>query len=291
MLSYQHGYHAGGPADVHKHAALCLLMDRLISKEKPFCAMDLFAGEGVYDLGGDKAQKVKEFEKGISRLWPGENCPPALNKYFLIVKALNRRAALKSYPGSPAVLRAFLRDDDRLILNELHPSSFSALKKWAGRDKRIAVHKRDGLEALAGLVPPTIRRGLVLIDPSYEVKSEYTTIPVNLAKAVKKWPQGIFVLWYPILAEGRHKALTDGLLDKVETGIFHSEIELAAKRGRKPAQDAPEAGMLGSGVFVLNPPWQFDAAMADVGAWITKTMTDGAGHHKASWLKRHADKE
>ena len=185
MLSYQHAYHAGGPADLHKHAAMCVLMERLAEKPKPFAVVDLYAGHGVYGLGTDEAQKTKEFEGGIGRLWPkrGEVAPQAISALFGAIAPLNPEGRLIYYPGSPAIARAFMREGDLLILNELHPGAHTDLKRWARQDDRITLHKRDGLEALVGLMPPPVRRGLVVIDPSYEIKTEYAALPQALRKA------------------------------------------------------------------------------------------------------------
>lgn len=283
MLSYQHIYHAGGPADVHKHAALCVLLERLTIKTKPFCVVDLYAGEGRYTLTVEPAQKTKEYEHGVGRLWPVPEHPPALKRYCDLLKGLNPDGALKTYPGSPEVSRMFMREEDQLILNELHPAAYRALRHWRAEDERISIHKRDGLEALVGLVPPAIRRGVVFIDPSYEVKTEYTDLASKIAQAVTKWPQGIYALWYPILTEGRHRTLIEGATSQVETGIFKSEIMLT-----RPAQSGAEGGvgLLGTGLLVFNPPWQFDTIMTEAGAWIANVLTDGGGRHTAAWLKR-----
>lgn len=281
MLSYQHGYHAGGPADIHKHAALCVLLEKLREKDKPFTVIDLYAGHGVYDLGSTEAQKTHEFSGGIGRLWPirQNNTPAAVKKLLSVIEALNPDSQLKCYPGSPAIARAALRDEDRLILNELHPSAHADLKTWARRDARISVHKRDGLEALVALTPPPIRRGLVVIDPSYEIKSEYTNVPDAVRKAARKWKEGTYFVWYPILADGRHAELVAGM-ETIPGDIFICELTFDRP---KAAKDAP--GLRGTGLIVVNPLWRFDAAMADAGAWMAKTLTSN-GSHTARWLKR-----
>jgi 23S rRNA (adenine2030-N6)-methyltransferase len=281
MLSYQHAYHAGGPADIHKHAALCLLLGRLAEKDKPFAVADLYAGHGVYDLGSTEAQKTQEFSSGIARVWPLRNkpAPAAVEKLLAEIAALNPDGELKIYPGSSALARAALRENDRLILNELHPAAQADLKKWARSDSRIAVHMRDGLEALVGLVPLPIRRGLVVIDPSYEVKSEYADLPDALCKAVRKWKEGIYFVWYPVLADNRHGQLVAGVGKDIPVPALNCELMFTR---RKAPNDAP--GLRGTGLIVVNPPWQFDAAMSEAGEWMAKTMTDG-GQHATRWLK------
>jgi 23S rRNA (adenine2030-N6)-methyltransferase len=282
MLSYQHAYHAGGVADVHKHCALFILFERLAEKEKPFAVVDLYAGHGVYDLASGEAQKTKEFESGIGRLWPlrGKKSPAPIHGLLAAIEELNPDGQLQRYLGSPALARAFLRADDRLILNELHPAALADLKRWAARDKRIAVHKRDGLEALVGLTPPPIRRGLVVIDPSYEIKTEYAAVPETLRKAHRKWKEGIFLVWYPILADGRHEELIAGM----QAG-FDGDVLLCALTLDKPKAGKDAPGLRGTGVIVVNPPWQFDQAMTEAGAWLAKTLTR-AGQHECRRLKR-----
>lgn len=278
MLSYQHGYHAGGVADVHKHVALCLLLARLAKKTKPFCVIDLYAGEGEYDLAAHKAQKTGDFKTGVERIWQSVDAQPAVQGYLDLLKRLNPGGELRRYPGSPAIARAFMREHDRLILNELHAGAYPALGRWARKDARISVHNRDGLEALVALTPPEIRRGVVLIDPSFEVKSEYAAVPEKLSAAVPRWREGIFVVWYPILKEGRHRSLLAGL-SGVDAEVLVSEISRNAAKAGEAA-----AGLLGTGLAVVNPPWKFENAMAEAGDWLARKL--GPGRHTASWLNR-----
>jgi 23S rRNA (adenine2030-N6)-methyltransferase len=280
MLSYQHSYHAGGPADVHKHVALCLLLGHLAKKDKAYCVLDLYAGEGDYSLQAFAAQKTNEYQDGIARVWNAPHPPASVQGYLAQLRRLNPDGELRRYPGSPALARGYMRDDDRLVLNELHSTAYPALGRWARKDARIGVHKRDGLEALVGLTPPSIKRGLMLIDPSYEVKTEYAAVPEKLAQAFKKWREGIYVIWYPILAETRHRALLDGIVSGIEADILACELSLApVKRGEKIS------GLRGTGIIVINPPWQFDAAMTEAGAWLSRVMQQKK--HSVAWLKRN----
>jgi len=281
MLSYQHTYHAGGPADVHKHSALCILLEHFVIKAKPFSILDIYAGKGRYKLTGEHAQKTKEYECGIGRLWPLQNRPPALQRYFDAVHYLNQNDTLVAYPGSPEIARTFMREQDQLILNELHTPTYRALRTWREADNRISIHKRDGLEALLGLVPPRIRRGVVFIDPSYEVKTEYTELPKRIAKAVKKWPQGTYILWYPMLSENRHDALIETSVHTVDAKIFKSEIILP---NQAPHYAIKERRLLGTGLLIFNPPWKFNIQMIDVGRWVSKMLTGHNDRHKTSWL-------
>ncbi len=272
MLSYQHSYHAGGPADVHKHVALVLALGQLAAKPKPAAMIDLYAGNGVYALTAPEAQKTGEYQDGIAKLWDRRDLPAALASYLATVKRINP-GVLSLYPGSPEIARQLLRSDDLIVLNELHPGAFTALKRWAGRDARINVHKRDGLEALLALVPPKVRRGLVLIDPSFEMKSDYTEIPARLAKALDKWREGVFMIWYPVLADARHQPLLSGIA-ALAAPSFVAELNLAA---------APNQGLKGTGIVVINPPWKFDGEMAEAGSALAKLL---GGRHTTRWLRK-----
>ncbi len=279
MLSYQHAYHAGNPADVHKHVALVLLLERLAAKDKPFTVLDLHAGEGDYDLSQFAPQRTGEYRHGIEAILNAEGPPLALTPYFAAVRRLNGDGALQRYPGSPALARSYLRADDRLILNELHPTAFDNLGRWARKDARIATHRRDSLEALVALVPPTPRRGLVLIDPPYEVKGEYTNVAEKLVEAHGKWREGIYLLWYAILKERRHEPMIAALKNGIDSPMLCDEIMFTL-----PKRTDGVSGLLGSGLIVINPPWQFDATLTEAGDWLARIFE--RGRHTSVWFKK-----
>lgn len=250
MLSYQHTYHAGNLADVHKHWLLCLLLQRLQRKETPLCCIDTHAGHGRYRLDAEHAQRTGEYREGIARLWDADPAPgTGLAAYLSLVRSHNPDGRLRHYPGSPSIMADLLREQDRLVLLEMHPQAFQDVQHLAERG-RIAVHCRDAFEGLPALVPPPERRGLVLIDPSYERKDEFATIPALLETAWKKWPQGVYALWYPVLQEGRHRRLRNLLARLPASAVLVSEC-------RRPA----ETGLQGSGMVIINPPWQLDQDM------------------------------
>lgn len=277
MLSYRHGFHAGNWADVQKHTALALLLGHLRRKDKPFCVLDAFAGDGVYDLAAPEAVKTGEFQEGIARLWQRRDAPAGADWYLDRVRAINPGDALERYPGSPMLARAALREDDRVILGELHPAAYRSLKRWAAGDRRIALHRRDGLEFLDALVPPPIRRGVVLIDPAYEVKGEYETLPLALERAMRKWREGIYAVWYPVLPAARHTEMIRALARlPAQAGILQAEIS--------PPR-APAGGMQGAGMVVVNPPWRFAEDMAAGGDWIAGSLWhEPPGRHDVEWL-------
>ena len=276
MLSYRHGFHAGNWADPHKHAALALLLSHLRAKDKPFCVIDAYAGDGIYDLTGGEALKTGEFRDGIGKIWRRTDAPAGVDWYLDQVRAASPGGMLATYPGSPALIRAALRPDDRLVLGELHPAAHAALRRWAGSDRRIAVHRRDALEMTHALVPPPERRGLVFLDPPYEVKTEYEQVPAAIARALGKWPDGIFAVWYPVLAEGREVALLDGLAALPAKAVLQSEL----------APTRPPTRMRAAGMVVVNPPWQFETALKTAAEWLADALFGAEGCcHRMKWLR------
>lgn len=268
MLSYQHGYHAGGFADVHKHAALCLLLAHLLQKQAPFCVIDSHAGRGRYDLTGEQAGRTGEWQAGIGRLVNMAPESEGLRNYLDVVAGFNRAGGLLTYPGSPAIAARLMRGTDRLVLIEAHPAEHTVLFGTYRHDKRIHMHKRDGFEAMPALVPPSERRGLVLIDPSYEIKTEYQKVPKVVHGALQKWPSGIFAIWYPLLPDGRHMPLVAGL------EALGSPLLVAELTG-----PTPQRGLVGTGLAVINPPWRFADAFAVVGDEIASCLFGDAGNH------------
>lgn len=262
MLSYLHGFHAGNGADVHKHAIYVTLLKRLADKAKPFTAIDLYAGSAVYDLTASEALKTGESVGGIAAMIDSRD--PSLAPYLALVQAANAGGRVTVYPGSPELARRILRHGDELIVNELHPREAETLRRWAKGNSAIHVHKRDAIEALTALLPPRIRRGIVLIDPPYEVKSEYGDVAATLPTAIKRWPEGIFMLWYPILDEGRHADLKTAIEALPDTRHLYSEIDFIGRhRGR---------GMAGSGIAVIHPPWHFEQDLRQIERALAPTI-------------------
>lgn len=250
MLSYQHAYHAGNAADVHKHALLAMALSYLTQKDKPLTYMETHAGRAFYDLSGPEAVKTGEAAQGIARL--GAWFEPG-HPYALAVQAAREQGGKTAYPGSPFIARHLLRDTDRLILSELHPAEAEALRlALPGTDVRQA----DGPALALSVTPPDPRRGLCLIDPAYEVKAEYKAMPVLLQKLHRKWPVGILMLWYPILTSGAEQGMVKALNALGMDKILHSQVRFPPAR--------PGHGMVGSGLFVINPPWGLAEAAVDL---------------------------
>lgn len=252
MLSYRHAFHAGNHADVLKHSTLTLLLDSFKRKDKPFVYIDTHAGAGLYDLHGKWAGQTGEAEWGIGRLRAQQAAWPGLEAYFQVLEQHNTDGEWRYYPGSPEIAAQLLRARDRLILSELHNNEISVLRGNMRGDKRIAIHHRDGFEALPALLPPTPRRGLVLIDPPYELKEDYRRVVDTLQKAYKRWATGTYVVWYPLLARQRdHSQILLKKLAKSEfSSLLVAELEVEARQ--------TDTGMHGSGLAIINAPWQLD---------------------------------
>lgn len=279
MLSYQHEYHAGNFADVHKHLCLRVLFESLLRKDKPFCYIDCHAGAGIYDLESARARMTSEFSNGIGSLWgqrQDTDGPPTLAAYLQAVAAVNQGNKLRHYPGSPALARQWLRPQDRMLLLELHPQAQLALKKNFQGDSRVGVHSRDCYEGLPALVPPPIRRGLVLLDPSYEVKDEYRQLVKLTTTAFRRWSTATYAIWYPLLEAARHLELLAALQRSGMPGILVTEMTVA-----DPSQSA---GMYGSGMAIVNAPWLTDKALGELLPAVAGLLAPGSGAVEMRWL-------
>lgn len=242
MLSYQHAYHAGNLADVHKHALLSSALDYLTRKDKALSYFETHAGRGLYHLDGIEARKTGEAAQGIARVadWFAPDHPYARAR--AVVAAAHGAAA---YPGSPLIAAALLRGFDNMTLAELHPAEVAALRQ-AMPQRYVQVLQEDGLAMALSRTPPEPRRGLMLIDPSYEVKTDYDRIPDLIAKLHRKWNVGVIMLWYPVLANLAHLMMAQALRMRFPDALSH-EVRFPPAR--------PGHGMIGSGIFVLNPPF------------------------------------
>ncbi|ABC27430.1 Protein involved in catabolism of external DNA [Hahella chejuensis KCTC 2396] len=277
MLSYQHVYHAGNFADAHKHWALSLLLQALCKKSTPWRYLETHAGRGDYDLTSEEAQKTSEWTAGILPLMQAKGpCPPEFDAYLAAVRALNPNTErLTRYPGSPAIAAGFLRETDQLALCELHPGEYAELKRQFGRNRQIHIHQRDGFEGVMAMSPPPEKRGLVMIDPSYELKEDYQRIPAYVNKLTKKWSNAIIAIWYPILAEKRHEKMLELMRQLPLNKTLRSELILT-----------PVArGMYGSGMLVVNSPWRLDEQLQAGWAYLSEALRgDPKASCSADWL-------
>ena len=258
MFSYRHGFHAGNHADVLKHCVLVQLLAHMAAKEKAFSFVDTHAGAGSYSLGSDFARKKSEFENGIGRLWKaGSKLPAALDAYLAQVRALNRDGRLHFYPGSPQIALQMMRPQDRLHLFELHSSESEVLQAYfAKSDRRVAVRAADGFAGLKSVLPPPSRRGLVLIDPSYEDKQDYARVLDTLRDALKRFATGIYAVWYPLVQRKEAHRMAAELEQLAGGDWLHASLKVCA-----PPEDG--LGLYGSGMFVFNPPWNLEATLRE----------------------------
>lgn len=244
MLSYQHAYHAGNLADVHKHSLLAWALDYMTRKDKPLSYLETHAGRGLYDLTDEAALKTGEAAKGITIAadWFAPDHP-----YARALAAVHRAHGPTAYPGSPIIAAETLRPMDNIHLSELHPQEFAALKSNIAPYGAV-MKQRNGWEMALSVCPPDPRRGLLLIDPSFEVKSDYQTIPHTMAKIHRKWGVGVLMLWYPILTDHPHVPMIKALQAAIPDGFTHEVAFLPARQGHR---------MVGSGLFVVNAPYGF----------------------------------
>jgi 23S rRNA (adenine2030-N6)-methyltransferase len=270
MLSYRHGYHAGNHADVLKHTVLLALLDHLALKDKAFWVVDTHAGAGFYRLDHTFAQKTGEWREGVGRIFDAQDAPPAVADYLALVRAANgtevdarATGAPSVYPGSPWILRQRLRPDDRLRVFELHTSDAPALIDILRGDRQVKVTAGDGYAGLKASWPPAPRRGLALIDPSYEVKDEYDQVVDAVADALKRFPTGIVAVWYPRLVRRESEMLPGRLTRLSPDNWLHVALDVRARA---------EQGMHGSGMVVLNPPWTLPDTLKPCVPWLRSRL-------------------
>ena len=261
MLSYRHSFHAGNFADVVKHVVLVALLQSLLRKETACYVQDTHAGRGVYALDSVEAQHACEFREGIGRIWHSQDGPPAVQQYLEVLREYNPGLHTpRIYPGSPAIAQAMLRRQDRLLLTELHPQDHAELVNQFRGDKRVQVHKLDAYQGLKAFIPPVENRGLVLFDPPYERKDEYARVVAGLQAAYAHWRHGIYAIWYPIMSRGLQTRFLDAC---IATGIrkqLHIEFLIAPF--------AADRQFVGSGMLVVNPPWQIDNTLRACLEWL-----------------------
>jgi 23S rRNA (adenine2030-N6)-methyltransferase len=263
MLSYLHGYHAGNHADVLKHTVLTALLARLVAKDKPLRYVDTHAGAGGYELRARAAQRNREHEGGVGKLWDASDAPSAVSRWLALAQRFNGDGALKRYPGSPWLARESLRPIDDLYLFELHPAEHRALKQACGEDGRAKVLREDGLTACIGLVPPPSKRALVFVDPSYELRDEHRDVVDALKKLHARFATGVFATWYPVI-ERRWVERYERALRAAVGAVSVYELNIA--------RDRREGGLVGSGMFIVNAPWQLDDELGEALPWLAQRL-------------------
>lgn len=274
-MNYRHAYHAGNHGDVLKHAVLTAVLQRLHEKTTPVFLLDTHAGIGTYDLTGIEAGKTGEWETGIGPLIAAD--PPALHDYLALVRDLNPPGRLTTYPGSPAILAALKRPDDRLVLSELHPEDANTLRRWARGRPGVAVHQRDAYEALKAFLPPRETRGLLLVDPPYEVTDEFERLAKAVAAATKRWPVGRWMIWHPVKERAPVWRLEEALLANAVGSLLSIELMMRPVDG---------VSLAGSGLILINPPFGLEDWLADAMPQIQAALAPEHGSHAVRWLRQ-----
>ena len=264
-MNYRHIYHAGHFADVFKHCLLTIVLKHLCQKEKPFVYIDTHAGTGKYDLSTEEVIRSPEYQQGIEILLKQKTIIPEMQSYVEIIKPYIQDNILQYYPGSPLIAEHFIREQDEMILNELHDEDFASLKLNLKKIKNCHFHHRDAYEFLPAILPPDIKRGVILIDPPYEKKSEYSDIVETLEKSIKRFPNGIYMIWYPIVSNEYQI-----LLKKIKSNIHADMIETHFTI--KPIPNEKE-GLIGTGMIIINPPYQMDATAKRVTRYLEELYT------------------
>ena len=277
MLSYRHIYHAGNHADILKHIIVSEICKHLIKKDAPFFYLDTHAGIGQYPLDSAQAQKNKEFQSGIARLLEEDDLPEAIDSLLDIVREMNPDNKLAFYPGSPKVVDYYVRQKDKLHLCELHPNDFPVLAALFPNKRKANVVKDNGFEAVKAMLPPPQKRGFVLMDPPYEVKKDYQYVVQALQEGHKRFPQGTYAIWYPVL----NRKQANDLLRAVETTKIRNVllVEMTIRDSEK------ERGMAGSGMIIVNPPWTLEKEAKHFLPVLTKLLAEDAhADFQVSWI-------
>ena len=282
-MNYQHAFHAGNFADVHKHIVLTRVLEYLRQKPAPFRVVDTHAGAGRYDLLGPQAARSGEWRDGIERLFAAprsgaagtDSAQALVAPYLDIVAALNPGGTLRLYPGSPLIVKALLRRQDRLIACELEPSAAASLQVVLHGDDRAKALAIDGWMALFANIPPKERRGLIVIDPPYEEGVEFARLCDTLAQAHRKWASGLYLLWYPIKAREAPDALARRLRRLSVPKILRCELSIAPPRA--------EGALAGSGLIIVNPPFPLERELRVI-LPVLRRLLAPMGAYRLDWL-------
>ena len=275
MFSYRHGFHAGNHGDVLKHLILCHLLDHFNQKDSPYWLIDMHAGAGIYDLSGQWAQKKIEYAQGIEAVWRAASndqaLPEAVARYLEVIRLFNPEGTLRFYPGSPWIGLKLIRQQDRMKLFELHPSEADIIRQnlsaWRlHQPRQVTVLAEDAFSGIKKLLPPPTRRAIILADPSYEDKRDYRSVLESVKDGLKRFPTGCFAIWYPLVQ--RREALD--LARQLQKAATDKDWVHAAMSTQQPASDG--IGLHGSGVVVINPPWQLFDQLKAAMPWLVKVM-------------------
>jgi 23S rRNA (adenine2030-N6)-methyltransferase len=264
MLSYRHAFHAGNHADVLKHYVFSLVLSYFKQKPAPFWVIDTHAGAGMYALKSDFAQKNAEFETGIARLFVAENLPESMADFVNVIKNFNENNRLEFYPGSPKIAEALLRRDDKLRLFELHPSDYKLLAENF-KSRQTKIEMQDGFSGIKACLPPPTKRAVVLIDPPYELKDDYSRVVDCIQDSLRRFATGTYIVWYPLLQRPEPAQMIDDLLYLNFPNWLHVSMSIHA-----PSSEG--FGMHGSGMFIVNPPYTLPKILAETMPILTRLL-------------------
>jgi len=274
MFAYRHAFHAGNHADVLKHLVLVQLLQHLNQKEKGYRVIDTHAGAGAYSLRSEQANKKLEWLEGIGRIYERKDLPKGVADYLNQVEAFNGPGVLKNVPGSPTLIRQLLRPQDELQAYEVHPTDLRALEKLMAEHKGVKVHLADGFTSLKAMLPPPSRRGLLLIDPSYELKTDYARVLAAVREALTRFPDVVIAVWIPQLqlleAQQLPQRLRNAVKGVAKKGWLDAQLTVA------PGQDGG-FGLQGSHMFVANPPHTLGTLLAEELPWLAQALGQWEG--------------
>jgi 23S rRNA (adenine2030-N6)-methyltransferase len=266
MLSYRHAFHAGNHADVLKHYVFSLVLDYFNQKPKPYWVIDTHAGAGMYALASEYAQKNAEFETGIARLFAAKNLTESLNNFVKSIKKYNENNTLNLYPGSPKIAEALLRKDDNLRLFELHPSDCKILlENFARQGRQTKIELQDGFAGIKACLPPPTKRAVVLIDPPYELKTDYVKVVDCIKDNLSRFATGTYMVWYPLL----QRPAPSEMVEKLKSLNIDSWLNVSLNV-QAPSDEG--FGMHGSGLFIINPPWMLPKTLEESMPVLTKLL-------------------
>ncbi len=276
MLSYRHSYHAGNYADVLKHLVQVAILDYLLQKESPLCYHDTHAGAGLYSSSSEQALKTAEYEDGIAKIWHSDSESALIQRYLTLIRSLNPEQQLQFYPGSPKIAALMLRATDTIQATELHPSDFPILQSQFSHRRFSRIENIDAFTGLKAMLPPLNKRGLVLIDPPYELSTEYQDVIKGVTEAYRRFPQGCYAIWYPVIERDAIEAFINGL---VRTGI-KKQLRIEFCR----SADCKGFGMTGSGMLVINPPYTLSALFEQTLPELQRLLGQDGCHWQVSQL-------
>ena len=255
MFAYRHAFHAGNHADVLKHLTLVTTLSLMQKKEVPLWIIDTHAGAGLYNLTSPLVRDKAEWASGIGRLWKAESLPEGLGKYMELVRSFNPKGKLSHYPGSPLLIERMLRPEDRLRAFEMHPSDIGPLQRsLGGGPRQVKAERKDGFTQLKAMLPPASRRGMVLMDPPYEMRDDYRLVIQSLRDALARFANGVYLLWYPRIGRYQVERLLRQVAGLPIDRLLHLRLTV-----RAPLRDG--LGLAGSGMIVINPPYGLAQAM------------------------------